>query len=161
MAEPVPQNVVDRLTTLLFEDLVEDERYDLIPPGQARGFLSSLVRSDRNLAKTPTELLQEVGRYFSADAVMAGYVFRWKERVGTNYSVSKPASVAFDLQLIRPTDGAMLWRSKFDMTQKPLSENILDIGTFFRAGGRWLTVDELARIGLNQLISELPLKEGL
>ena len=46
------------------------------------------------------------------------------------------------------------------LTQKPLSENVLDIGIFLRAGGRWLTVDELAQIGLKQVTGELPLREG-
>ena len=105
---------------------------------------------------TPLEILQEVGKAFEADAILAGYIYRWREREGTDYAVDRPASVAFDLQLIRPTDGAVLWKMKFDKAQQSLSENILDLKTFLDGRGRWMTVEKLAMLGLRKALGDMP-----
>ncbi len=87
---------------------------------------------------------------------MIGYVYRWREREGTDYSVNRPASTAFDLYLIRSHDRAVLWKGRFDKTQRSLSENILDMETFIKGKGRWMTVDRLAKLGLSNLMSKFP-----
>ncbi|UCF55967.1 MAG: hypothetical protein JSW15_07580 [Deltaproteobacteria bacterium] len=152
-AEPVPQQAVNKMTANLFERTVKDKRYDLISPGQARGVYSSLVSSDMVLEEI--EILQKIGEAFSANAVLIGYLYRWREREGTDFAVSRPASAAFDLYLIRPVDGAILWKGRFDKTQKALSENILDIDTFLKGQGRWMTVERLAEVGLGDLLGKL------
>jgi len=144
------------MTDRLFYRLVADERIELVAPGQAEGVYSSIVVSDANVGMGAVGILQEVGKTFGADAVLAGYVYRWREREGTDYAVDRPASVAFDLHLVRPMDGAVLWRSKFDKTQRSLSENVLDFETFVQGGGRWMTVEKLALLGLQKLLEEMP-----
>jgi hypothetical protein len=156
MAEPVDYEVVGRINEILFASLVEDKRYDLISPGQAKGVFSSIVYSDLNVGMDPVKILQEVGKAFEADAVLAGHIYRWREREGTDYAVNRPASVAFNLHLVRPTDGAILWKGKFDKTQRSLFENLFDLATFFRGGGRWMTAKELAMPGLERLLVEMP-----
>lgn len=145
------------LTESLFELITGIENVEFISPGQAKGVFSSLVGEDRNLQTSSLELLQAMGRHFAADAVVAGHLFRWEKRVGESYGVDRPASVAFDLHLIRPADGAVLWRGKFDKTQRSLVENLLDLKTFFKSGGRWLSARELALQGLEELVDEIPL----
>ena len=81
---------------------------------------------------------------------------RWREREGTDYAVNKPASVFMDLHLIRPSNGAIMWKSNFDKTQQSLAENLLDLKTFTASGGKWLTVERLAEIGLRKMIEEMP-----
>jgi len=160
MAEPVPHYVVQKMTGILFDQLVADKRYELISPGQAKGVFSTILDSDQNLGMTPLRILQEVGKTFEADAVLAGYIYRWREREGTDYAVGHPASVAFDLQLVRPTDGAILWKVKFDKTQRSLSENVFDLATFIEGGGRWMTVEKLAMHGLQKALGEMPSGPG-
>ena len=153
-AAPVSEQVANKMTVKLFNTVLKEKHYDLVSPGQAKGVYSSLVSSDA--AEAEIKILQKIGQAFSADAVLIGYLYRWQKREGTDFAVDRPASVAFDLYLIRPQDGAILWKGGFDKTQKSLSENILDIGTFFRGQGRWLTVEKLAEIGLEGLLSEIP-----
>jgi len=154
MAEPVAQGVTDRMTENLFSTLLEKKSYDLISPNQAKGVFSSLLSSGQNLQDI--EIFQKIGQTFSADTVLIGYIYRWREREGTDYSVNRPASTAFDLYLIRSHDQAILWNGKFDKTQRSLSENILDMETFIKGKGRWMTVDRLAELGLSNLMSEFP-----
>lgn len=156
MGEPVPSLVAMGMSGILFEKLVAEKRYGLVSPGQTRGVIGDLVSSDSEAGLAAIEVCRKVGKAFDADAVMIGYLFRWREREGTDYAVNQPASVAFDLYLIRPDDGAILWRGRYDKTQTSLSENLLDAKTFFQGGGRWMTAEKLALIGLEDLLAQMP-----
>jgi len=154
MAEPVPQDVDKKMTENLFDRLLKDKSYDLISPGQAKGVFSSLVSSD--LALGEIEIFQKIGKAFSSDVVLIGYIYRWREREGTDYAIDRPASVAFDLYLIRSDNGAVLWKGRFDKTQRSLTENILDMETFLKSKGKWLNAETLMELGLVDLLEELP-----
>jgi hypothetical protein len=106
---------------------------------------------------TPRQLARRLGRTVDANLMILGTVWRYRERVGSAAGVSVPASVAFDLYLIDVASGTMLWTGNFDETQQSLSYNILDVGTFFKRGVRWLTVNQLGRYGVQELVKELPL----
>jgi len=156
MAEPVSQNVANRMTDILYNRVAAEKGYGLVSPDQAKLVFSSIIRSDKNVAISPIEILQEMGNTFKADAVLTGYIYRWREREGTDYAVNRPASVAFDLHLISPAEGTILWRAKFDKTQRSLSENIFDLSTFIGSKGRWLTAEKLALLGLQKMLAEMP-----
>jgi len=156
MAEPVPQNVANRMTDILYNRVAAEKGYGLVSPDQAKLVFSSIIRSGKNVAISPIEVLQEVGNTFKADAVLTGYIYRWREREGTDYAVNRPASVAFDLHLISPAEGTMLWKAKFDETQRSLSENVFDLSTFIESKGKWLTVEKLAMLGLQKMLAEMP-----
>ena len=130
LAEPTTRIVADRLTGNLFGKLLDTKKYHLIPPGQARGVFSSIIGSGSLLEDV--EIAQKIGQTLSAESVLLGYTYRWKEREGTDYAVNHPASVAFDLYLIRVLDGSVLWKGKFDKTQQSLSENLFDMSTFLK-----------------------------
>jgi len=155
-ASPVAKDVIVGMNEILFENLIDKDIYELVSPGQATGVYSRLVDSDQDMGTDIIKILQEVGKSFGCDAVLAGHIYRWRERKGTAIGVSRPASVAFDLHLIRPHDGAIIWRARFDKTQRSLTENLLDAGTFFESGGRWLTAEKLAVLGLEKALKEMP-----
>jgi hypothetical protein len=155
-AGPVPRYVARMMTDVLFKKLMDGKRYELIPPGQAQGAVSSIIRSDEKIGMDPVAMLQEVGKVFGADAVLAGTLYRWREREGTDYAVNRPASLAFDLHLVSVADGAILWRGRFDKTQQPLTDNVLDVGTFIKGGGRWMTAEKMAILGLEELLAKMP-----
>ena len=154
-AAPVPAEAVNKMTAKLFEGVQKEGDYELISPGQARGVYSSLISSDAE--RTELGVFQQIGQTFSADAVLVGYLYRWRERVGGDLAADRSASVAFDLSLIRPEDGAILWRGKFDKTQQALSENLLEWDTFVRGQGRWMTAEKLAELGLEDMLSRMPI----
>jgi hypothetical protein len=70
MSQPVPQDVVKWLTDQLFDMLMADKRWNLIPPGQAKGVVESILDSDKNAGISPLRMIEEVGKTFGADAVL-------------------------------------------------------------------------------------------
>jgi hypothetical protein len=149
MAEPVPDNVARDLSFDLYTCLQASHRYALVSPSQAREVFSW------GPSQSVTSALQATAKALSADAVLFGYVYRWRERAGTAYAVSSAASIGFDLHLVSSEDGAILWKDSFTKTQLSLSENVLDISTFIKSGSKWLTARELARIGIEDMIKEV------
>ncbi|MBL7173772.1 MAG: hypothetical protein ISS68_13155 [Desulfobacteraceae bacterium] len=156
MSQPVPEGVVKWLTDQLFDMLVADKRWNLVPPGQAKGITESILGQDTKFGISPLEMIQEVGKTFEADAVLMGQAYRWRERVGSDFGVDSPASVAFDLSLVRSSDGAILWRGNYDKTQKSLFENLFDLKTYVKSDGLWLTAKKLATFGLERMLEEMP-----
>ena len=154
----VSAETVDRMTARLFEEVRKKEGCEFISPAQASRVYSSLITLDAEQAEIGK--FQQIGQAFSADAVLVGYLYRWKERVGSEHAVDQPASIAFELSLIRPEDGAILWREKFDKTQKALSENLLEWGTFIKGRGRWMTAEKLAELGLENMLSRMSIGQN-
>lgn len=90
------------------------------------------------------------------DAVLTGVITRYDDRQGNALLVDQPASVAYEAFLISAHDGEILWRARFDETQRPLFDNLLLAERFFKGGGGWQTNDTLARIGLERIVKTFP-----
>lgn len=150
---PVTEQAVNSLTASLFDRIVKEKRFELISPGQARGVYSSLKLSD--VVGNEMEIIKKIGQAFSAEGMLIGYLYRYRERVGTDYAVDRPASVAFELSLIGPQNGIVFWRGRFDKTQQHLTQNVFDMDTFMRGQGRWMTAERLAEIGLENVLGGL------
>jgi hypothetical protein len=153
-ASPVQVEFVERMTESLFTKMVASKKYEFVTPGQAQGALASLLSS--NSAIGETELFTSLGKAMEADAVLVGYLYRWIEREGADFGVSRPSSVAFDLYLIRTSNGAIIWKGGFDKTQRSLTENLLDFDTFVKAKGKWMSAESLAELGLSELLERFP-----
>lgn len=100
-------------------------------------------------------LAVEAGRKLGVDAVVLGTVMRYEERVGTKFSVDKPASVSFSVALVNVRKGEITWKAKFEKTQQPLFSNIMDFGTFVKGGMVWQTADRLAGIGVESVVNSI------
>jgi len=153
-AEPVSEEVADGLSDSLFEMLTKKDGQKWVPPREAAAAFSRIASSNPTL--TDRDIYVRIGETLSAEGVLGGHVYRWREREGTDYAASRPASVAFDLYLMSAGDGVILWKARFDKTQISLSENLLDIQTFVKAKGRWMTAGELAEIGLTEVVDAFP-----
>jgi hypothetical protein len=90
------------------------------------------------------------------DAIITGVITRYDDRQGTALAVDHPASVAYEAFLISARDGEILWRARFNETQRPLFDNLLLTGRFVKGGGVWQTNDTLARIGLERVVKTFP-----
>jgi hypothetical protein len=139
----------------IFLDRLKDKKsFALIPPervgGIYEGVTGSLFKSDL------LDVLRKVGTELEADGIILGYVYRFRERKGFSLSVEKPASVAFEIHLIRVSDGAIVWRGIFDKTQASLMENLLQIASFLKEGGKWVTAKELATEGMDEVLKDFP-----
>ena len=151
-AEPVGENIARDLTDEFYKQLIKKREGHTISPDQARGVFYVII--DRASVSTDKEIMPQMGRALSAKAVLAGYVYRWRERQGSGLAVDRPASVAFDLCLIDSDTARLLWKGRFDKTQRSLSENIFDVRTFLEGRGKWMTAKDLAKIGLGQLLDK-------
>ncbi len=110
-----------------------------------------------NLGLVPVE---NIGRKLKVDMLVFGTVTRYLERIGGPYGVTRPASVAFEVVMVDARSGKKVWAGKFSHTQKGLSEDLTNLGSFLRGGGKWLTVRELADVGIARLVQQLPGLKG-
>lgn len=124
--------------------------YQILPAGSEQGIQSALISGAKTQMSELSYLVQ-TGLNVSADMVMIGHIYRFEDRVGTKYAVDSPASVAFDLHLIRVRDARLVWTESFDETQRPLDENLLKLGSFLKRKGTWVSAHEMANIALEEM----------
>jgi hypothetical protein len=110
----------------------------------------------RRFEEKPVSSSLQVGKELNAHFVFVGCVFRFEQRIGSSIGVEKPASVAFDMHLFRMRDGKMVWERGMDEVQRPLSENLFKVGSFFRRKASWLKAEELASVGIDEMLKDLP-----
>ncbi|MCX7816950.1 MAG: hypothetical protein N2317_05525 [Syntrophales bacterium] len=154
--EESPDSPAGVVQQLVFERLREMAGLDLISPDRAGGIVEQVVST--SLKATLKDAVIAIGKELEADAVLVGYVYRFRERKGFDYSVEKPASVAFELQLFDCRNGSIIWKSGFDKTQTSLFEDIMQVRRFIRDKGRWVTVRELSSEGVEEVLKKFPLK---
>lgn len=150
----IQNNADERMTEYLQDALQQRYPGALIPLPAVRQTYTALPKDAAT--DTPLSLAVALGRKLGADHVMVGIVWRYQERVGSGKAASRPASVAFSVYLLSAQTNESVWEATFDKTQQPLSENLLNIRSFFRMGARWLTADELARYGINKVLDAAP-----
>jgi hypothetical protein len=132
---------------LLLEKLKDFKEIEIIPQEKVEGIYKRV--SAGSLKMPLLDIVQKTGTELDADLIAVGYVFRYVERIGYDYSVEKAASVAFEINFVNPKDGSIIWRGVFDKTQKSLMEDVLQIASFYKGHGKWLTARELTKQGMN------------
>lgn len=142
------------LTRFVYEKMETNGTFQVIPIKRVEAILLSSER--KSMEENPASKSIRIGKTLNADFIFIGVLFRFEERIGSSLGVERPASVSFDLHLFRLRDEKMIWLGKFDETQKPLSENLLKIGSFIRRKGSWLTAAELASVGIDEMLKKLP-----
>lgn len=152
-AEELPSGARAAVTSLIANAVSGDARFKVVQERQCVSFLNAMLSVD--VKASQLKLIQNFGAELGADAVLYTKLLRYRERVGSNYSVQTPASVAFSMVLIRVSDGAVLWRHGYDETQQPLSENLFKAGFYRETGMRWLTAAELAEYGVKKAVLDL------
>lgn len=120
----------------------------------------SVVLARREMQRALTERgfqveLVEADDAPSTDARLEGTLYRFQHREGGELGVSRPASVGLSVRLLRGTDGALLWKGKYDETQHPTSESLGDVRLWPTRGWRWLTAEELLHYGVGELARAL------
>ncbi|HPC31565.1 MAG TPA: hypothetical protein PL061_01230 [Syntrophales bacterium] len=142
------------LQDLFLEMMSRHRQFDLVSPDRVGGTYEGIGTG--SLRATLPQALREAGKELGADGIVVGYLYRWRERRGYDYSVEKPASVFFEIHLYRVLDGALAWKGVFDKTQKSLMENVMGAGYFVKDRGRWLTAKELAAEGMAEIVGSWP-----
>lgn len=151
------QSGADRkMTELTFRHLVQTREFDTALWNRKL----AEIPLDRGRFNREREFVTRVGRESGADAVLVGYLYRFRQRLGENYSAETPAAVAFSLHLVRTDDGRDLWYGFFEETQQALSENLFRLPLFIERGASWQTAEELAQYGLNEMWKTFPQKRS-
>jgi TolB-like protein len=142
------------LTRLLFQKMEDMGTFKVLSLEKVEEAFSQIDRSQFEL--TPLRSFIRLGKTLNIDFIFVGALFRFEERIGSPIGAEKPASVGFDVHLIRMKDEKMVWTGKFDETQRPLSENLLKIGSFIRRKGSWLRAEELSSVGMDEMLRRFP-----
>ena len=127
---------------------------ELIPSDKAQSVYKRIA--SESLKGPLLNIFKKVGRELGADVLAVGYVYRYTEREGYNYSAEHPASVFFEIHLIKTIDGSIIWRGFFDKTQKSLMEDVFQISSFFKGGGKWITARQLTKQGMDEIFKTFP-----
>jgi hypothetical protein len=151
----VAANAADFLTGHLVSWLQRKTTYEIRIPDDSQSSASILDQAGSDLVLNLKNLIL-LGQKEAVDAVLLGFVYRFRERVGKGFSAVSPASVAFDLYLIRVRDGRTVWSANFDETQQSLDQNLFQLGTFLSRGGRWITAEDMATAGLKSILKKFP-----
>jgi hypothetical protein len=139
---------------IFIDKLKEFKEAEIIPLDKVMGVYKRV--SVESLKMPLLDILKKVGAELGADVIVVGYVFRYVERIGYHYSAEKPASVAFEINFINAKNGDIFWRGVFDKTQKSLMEDLFQISSFLKGGGKWLTAQELTKQGMDQAFKKFP-----
>jgi hypothetical protein len=149
---PLPPDSGTAVTGQIYEVLAHDSKFRFIPDLTVADVVRGpALREATGLVPRAVAL----GREVKADAVIFGEVHRFRERVGTEYGASQPASVSFDLGLVDVAEGKVLWEGRFSETQESLSSNLLKFWMVWREGPHWFTARELAGLGVEKLIDDM------
>jgi hypothetical protein len=106
-------------------------------------------------ADSPEARAGELAAALQADAAVTATITAYRERIGTAYGATEPASVSVQILLVRAGQNQAAWRADYTQTQEPLTYNLWNFWGFLRGGPKWLTADELARIGVDEAVKEL------
>ncbi len=102
------------------------------------------------------QLIKNITAKLASDQALIFSLNRYRERVGDQYSVEDPASLAFEFKLVNAEDGRVICSGRFDETQKSLTENIFALPKAFKRGFKWITVKELATEAVRERLDTCP-----
>jgi len=98
-------------------------------------------------------LLERIGSLLKCNAVLETTISRYTQREGGEYGADSPASATFTMKISRTDDGSVIWATTFRETQESLMSNIMSAHKY---GLRWLTVEELVTMGINEKVEQCP-----
>ncbi|MGI9537904.1 MAG: hypothetical protein ACR2PB_12600 [Desulfocapsaceae bacterium] len=98
-------------------------------------------------------LLRSIRSKLKCNAVLVTTLSRYVQRVGGNYGVDSPASVAFSMKLFDTSDASVIWSATFNETQASFMSNLMSAHKY---GLKWLTVEELVTLGVDEKVAQCP-----
>ena len=153
----LPEEIVEQkeryLTISLYDALTAELfRIEIIPLQKSEDeFLTVKAENPKSYYR---EQALNAGKRLGVDAVMIGTISEYTERVGSAYGVESPAAVTFSVEVLDTDNGNTVWENFFKEEQKPLLDNVYEIGKFFKRGAKWITSDELAKEGARKTAAE-------
>ena len=128
--------------------------YDFLPRTRPLPDLKRFHTSERPQA---LPLWVEYARKTSADILFIPQVLTWRDRPGSAAGVTEPAHVRLEFFLLNIKEGNIIGHSVYEVEQQGLTENLLNVGDFFKRQGKWVTAEELAREAMIKAVKDLNL----
>ena len=128
--------------------------YDFLPRTRPLPDLKRFHTSERPQA---LPLWVEYARKTSADILFIPQVLTWRDRQGSAAGVTEPAHVRLEFFLLNIKEGNIIGHSVYEVEQQGLTENLLNVGDFFKRQGKWVTAEELARAAMIKAVKDLNL----
>jgi hypothetical protein len=151
-AASVPDHAAERITQLFWKRLQERDALRIVPLGD-----SAKAAADGALSTAkPEAAAASVAKKLKADAALIGYVSMYQERVGSRLGANPAASVGFEVKVVA-ADGRVLWIGHYYERQRPLTEDFVG---FFKRYGMFVTAEELAEYGVEEILKEFPFGVG-
>ena len=97
------------------------------------------------------------GKKQGAQLLLIPQVLDWHEREGSKAGVTQSAHVRVEFFLLRVDAGSIMERSVFDEQHVGLTENLLNVGSFLKRKGQWVTAEELTVDGISKAVKDLGL----
>ena len=105
---------------------------------------------------SPRTMALRMGESLSADLMVVGTVWRYRDRGAIQGFPDKPASVAFAVYILDPNSGRQLWRGLFDEAQEIALQDMAKFTDRIKMGLKWLSADELAHHGVKEIFRPFP-----
>lgn len=144
-----------RVSQMLLDVASRQGAWSIVDPEKVRVVLISLA-NDATEARAGA-----LAARFHADAALTATVTTYHDRVGSDYGVSEPASVSIQFLLVPNGQKEAAWKADYTFAQEPLTYNLLNVWGLLRGGLKWLTADELARIGVEEAVKKLASGSGI
>ena len=128
--------------------------YDFLPRTRPLPDRKRVHTSERPQA---LPLWVEYARKTSADILFIPQVLTWRDRQGSAAGVTEPAHVRLEFFLLNIKEGNIIGHSVYEVEQQGLTENLLNVGDFFKRQGKWVTAEELAREAMIKAVKDLNL----
>jgi len=153
-AAVVPAYAAEQITGLFWKRLQSREGVQVLPLGDS----AKAMAAEAALSKArPEAIAAAVARKLKADAALIGFVSLYQERVGSRLGANPAASVGFEVKVVAAADGRLLWVGNYYERQRPLSEDFLG---FVQRFGMFVTAEELAEYGVDEILKEFPFGVG-
>lgn len=141
-----PDASAGALVTRYMTEALAERGMAVIPASDVQAVVDTASAVD-----SPVVLGKRLREKFGVDSVLFGRVQHYEALVGSAAGAKKPARVGFDVTLYRARDGEKLLHAVFDERQVAASQNLLLSTRYPGAGSRWLSVEELARWGSEEV----------
>lgn len=146
----VPAHAAEKVTQLFWTRLKDRQDIAVLPPYEsAKAAIPQTAESEK---ATPETEAASVAKRVKADAALIGQILVYQERSGGRLGANPPATVGFEVKVVA-ADGQVLWVGNYYERQKPM---IQDFTGFIQHGGVFVTADELAQYGVDEILKTFP-----
>jgi hypothetical protein len=149
----VDKNTEIKLTKLLQDGMMDRVRSTVVTSQQ----IDEKLSPEQKLSfYTDPAVFSSILEELKVEVVLASTSLLFEVRLGSAYAEDKTADIALSKIIIERKEKKVLWHRCMHETQNTLLADLTQIAQFFSTGGRWLTADELLRLGVMRAMRDFP-----